>query len=87
MDRDSLVRSPRILNFRRGELAEDALDVHQLLAVDGRELGWRHLVLVTAENLSVREDSREVVSEHDGIRAREAHRWPMLAEPPRRRER
>jgi hypothetical protein len=27
------VRRPRVLDFRRGELVEDALDVHQLLAV------------------------------------------------------
>ena len=63
-----------------GVLAPWPPDVH------GRELRWRHLVLVTAENLSVREDSRQVICEHDRVRACEAHRWPMLAEPPRRRE-
>lgn len=86
MDRGGLVRSPRILELRRGELVENALDVDQLLAVYRRELGWRHLVLVIAEYLSVREDSREVVGEHDGVRARKAHGRPVLAEPARRRE-
>lgn len=71
------------LYLGRSELAKDPLDIHQLLAVHRGELVGRHFSLVPLQDVSVREDARKMIREHDCVRARETHRWAVLAQSPR----
>lgn len=60
------------------ELAQYPLDVHELLAMRCSKLFGGHLRLVPAQDFSVRQNSWQMIREHNRVRTRETHRGSML---------
>lgn len=68
------VRPAGSLDLLGWELGDNGVNVDSLLAVDLAEHPRRRVVLDGVQCLSVGDQARKVIAEHDGVTALQAHR-------------